>query len=294
MKVQNNRKQIVIALIAFLLVSAILLGIGSIPAVADVIYPNPYAQVQTIEPHLINNRATQMANQTEAEHSSNNHDPATIVTPPDTPSSLQSMVQGFENKTFTQTGWLHYVYHLESEVDNGVALPQNYYCDGWYFVGEKGNVEKHIIGYLDESGNLNQQEIFKNNTFTNLTTNEKMEADSSYRLRIDFGVTKYASEMEMEGAILTRDVCSIDNEPVVKFTLTGNFDKPTIIGNSSQPVKSVRMTTVVDESTGAVSEVEYVYILIDGTEELFYRIQTKTIEWDDLPNEFVQIMKDKE
>jgi hypothetical protein len=203
-------------------------------------------------------------------------------------------VQGFENKTFTQTGWLHYVYYLESEVDNGVTLPQNYYCDGWYFVGEKGNVEKHIIGYLDESGNLNQQEIFKDNMFTNLTTNEKMEADSSYRLRIDFGVTKYASEMEMEGAILTRDVYSIDNKPVVKFTLTGNFDKPTIIGNSSQPVKSVRMTTVVDEATGAVSEVEYVYILIDGTEELFYRIQTKTIEWDDLPNEFVQIMKDKE
>jgi hypothetical protein len=188
---------------------------------------------------------------------------------------------------------LHYVYYHESEVNNGVALPQNYYVDKWYLVNEAGFVSQDVGSFYDDAGNLIQRGIFKDNNFINLTTNERMKTEGPYKLKLDLGVTKSMLEMQMEGSILLQEVFVLDEKPVISFSVIGNSDKPTYFSNSSQPVKSVRMTALFDQATGAISEMESVFLLIDGTEELFYRVQISTLEWGDPPEELVQILENE-
>lgn len=291
MKTEKKRKLIMIPLFSLLLIGVMLLGVRLAPALANKFYPDHYDPVDPNEPHLINDMATQIAKQSGAETESVDQETAINTSTPDAAALLQSMVQDFENNTFSQSGWLHYVYYLESDVNNGATLPQNYFCDGWFLINETGNVTQHVISYNNDAGNLNQRGIYKDNTFINLTTNEKMETEGPYRLKLDGGVTKYLLEMQMEGSILTHEVSTIDEKPVIKFSIKGNYDKPTIFGNSSQPVESVRMTILFDQATGAISEMEYVYILVDGTEEVFYKVQPSTLEWGNLPQEFVQLLE---
>ncbi len=151
----------------------------------------------------------------------------------------------------------------------------------------------HVVSYYDYAWNLNQREIYKDNTFINLSTNEKMETEGPYRLKLDGGVIKYMIEMQMEGSILTHEVSTIDGKPMINFSVWGNYDNPTVFGNSSQPVESVRMTILFDQATGAISEMEYLYKLVDGTEELFYKVQPSTLAWGDPPEELVQLLEDE-
>jgi hypothetical protein len=292
MKTEKSQKIIVISLFALLLVGLMLLGVRLSPALANDFYPDHSDLAETNEPHLINDMATQIAEQPDAEKESRDQEAASNTSTLDAAALLQSMVQDFENNTFSQSGWLHYAYYLESDVPNGVALPQNYYCDGWFLIDETGNVTQHVISYYDNAGNLNQREIYKDLTFINLTTNDKMETEGPYRLKLDLGLTRYMLEMQMEGSILTHEVSAADEKPVVKFSVIGNYDKPTVFGNTSQPVESIRMTTLFDQATGAISEIAYVYLLVDGTEELFYKVQTSTLEWGELPQEFVKLLED--
>ena len=292
MKTSKNRRLIMISLFALLLVGLMLLGVRLSPALANEFYPDHSDLVETNEPHLINDTATLIAEQPDAERKSEDQESAINASTLDAAALLKSMVQDFENNTFSQSGWLHYVYYLESDIPNGVTLPQNYYCDGWFLINKTGNVTQHVISYYDNARNLNQREIYKDNTFINLTTNDKMETEGPYRLKLDFGVTRYMLEMQMEGSILTHEVSTVDEKPVIKFSVIGNYDKPTVFGNTSQPVESIRMTTLFDQATGAISEIAYVYLLVDGTEELFYKVQTSTLEWGELPQEFVKLLED--
>lgn len=290
MKTEKNRKIIMFSL---LLLGVMLLGVRFAPALADKFYPDHYDLVKTNEPHLINDKATETAKQSSAENELEDQESVANTSTPDAATLLQNMVQDFENNTFSQSGWLHYVYYQESEVSNGVALPQNYFVDGWYLINEAGIVTQDVVSYYDDAGNLNQRGIFKDNTFINLSTKEEMETEGPYKLKLDLGVTKYMLEMQTEGSILTHEFSTIDEKPVVKFSITENYAKPTIFGNSSQPVESVRMTILFDQATGAISEMEYVYIMVDGTEELFYKVQLSTLAWGDLPQEFVQLLEDE-
>ena len=291
MKTDKNRKFIIISLFVLILVGVTLLGVRFAPALANEFYPDHYDLVRTNEPHLINDKATETAKQSSAENELEDQESVANTSTPDAATLLQNMVQDFENNIFSQPGWLHYVYYQESEVSNGVALPQNYFVDGWYLITEAGIVTQDVVSYYDDAGNLNQRGIFKDNTFINLSTKEEMETEGPYKLKLDLGVTKYMLEMQTEGSILTHEVSTLDEKPVIKFSVIGNYDKPTIFGNSSQPVESVRMTILFDQATEAISDMEYVYILIDGTEELFYKVQPSTLAWGDLPQEFVRLLE---
>ena len=216
MKTENNQKLLMISLITLLLVGVILLGVRFVPAVAAEILPNHYALVSTNEPHLINDNATEIAILPDVEYESGDQDPAAL---------LKSMVRDFENNMFSQPGWLHYVYYQESEVSNGVALPQNYFVDGWYLINEAGIVTQDVVSYYDDDGNLNQRGIFKDNTFINLSTKEEIETEGPYKLKLDLGVTKYMLEMETEGSILTHEVTTLDENPVIIFSVLGNYPK---------------------------------------------------------------------
>ena len=293
MKTEKNRKIIMFSLFTLLILGVMLLGLRFAPALADEKAPDHYDLVKTNEPNLVNDRTTETAKHSEAEDEPEDQKAATNTSTHDTATLLHKMLQDYENNTFSQTGWLHYVYYQESEVNNGVALHQSYYCDGWYLVNEAGYVTQHVVSYFDDAGNLNQRGIYKDNTFINLTTNEKMETEGPYRLKLDLGVTKYMLEMQMEGSILNHEVSTLDEKPVINFSAIGNYDKPTVFGNSSQPVESVLMTILFDQAKGAISEMEYVYKLIDGTEELFYKVQPSTLAWGDLPQEFVQLLEDE-
>ena len=292
MKTENKRKFIMLLLVALLIAGAMLLVVHLKSAFADESHLNLYDFVETNKPHLINDKATQIANQPDLEKEPENQESEINPSTADALTLFQSLMQDFEDNALSKSGWLHFVYYLESEVKNGVALPQNYYCDGWFLIDETGNVTQHVISYYDSDGNLNQREIFKNNTFINLTTNEEIKIEGPYTLKIDFGVTNYIVEMQMEGSILTHEVSTIDEKPVEKFTIIGNYDKPTVIGNSSQPVDGVRLTILFTQETGAISEISYVYFLIDGTEELFYKVQTSILEWGDLPQDFIELLED--
>ncbi len=293
MKTEKNRRILLFSLIVLLLLGIMLLGLRFAPALADEMTPDHYELVKTNEPNLINDEATETAKQPEAEDESEDQGSTTDTSTPDAAALLHIMLQDFEDKTFSQTGWLHYVYYQESEVSNGVALPQNYFVDGWYLINEAGIVTQDVVSYYDDAGNLNQRGIFKDNTFINLSTKEEMDTEGPYKLKLDLGVTKYMLEMQTEGSILTHEVSTLNEKPVIKFSVIGNYDKPTIFGNSSQPVESVRMTILFDQATGAISEMEYIYKLVDGTEELFYKVQPSTLARGDLPQEFVQLFENE-
>jgi len=291
MKTDRNRKLLMLSLFILLLGGVILLGVRYVPALAADLLPDYFDLVRTNEPHLINDRATEIAKQPDAENESEDQESAINTSATDTSTLLRNMVRDFEDNTFSQSGWLHYVYYQESEVSNGAALPQNFYCDGWYLINEAGDVTQHVVSYYDDAGNLNQREIFKDNAFINLTTNEKIGTEGPYRLKLDLGVSKYMLEMQTEGSILTHEVSTIDANPVISFSVIGNYDKPTVFGNSSQPVESARMSILFNQATGAISEMKYIYILVDGTEELFYRVQSSTLVWGDPPQEFIQLLE---
>ena len=293
MKKDTNRKFIMISLLVILLFGVMVFGIRLVPALADEWTHDFEDLIKTNEPRLINDQATQRAEQPDAENDSENQESTLNTSTPDPAATLQTMVQDFENNTFSHAGWLHYVYYHESEVNNGVALPQNYYVDGWYLVNEAGFVSQDVVSYYDDAGNLNQRGIFTNNTLINLTTKEEMETEGPYKLKLDLSVTKTMLEMQMAGSILIHEDTTIDDKSVDNFSVIGNYDKPTNLSNSSQPVKSVRLTVLFDQATGAISEMESVFILIDGTEELFYRVQISTLDWGNLPQEFIQLLEGK-
>jgi hypothetical protein len=292
MKIKDKRQVIKLLLFALLIAGIMLLVTQFKSAFADNSHLNLYDFGETNEPYLINDLATQIANQSDLEKETEIQESAPTTSTVDAPVLLQSLLQDFEDHALSQSGWLHFVYYLESEVNNGVALPQNYYCDGWFLIDETGNVAQHVVSYYDSDGKLNQREIFKNNTFINLTTNEEIKIEGPYTLKIDFGVTNYIAEMQMEDSILTHEVSTIDEKPVEKFTIIGNDDKPTVIGNSTVPVEGVRLTILFTQKTGAISEISYVYLLIDGTEELFYKVQTAILEWADIPEDFIELLED--
>lgn len=287
---KSNNKRIVFAISIFVLVGVLLLGLKYIPSLAKEIYPDLYGMVEQYEPELIDDRATQTAEQSESAEESNieanssDTDPAIL---------LEKMVKEFEENTFTRSGWLHFAYTYESEVSNGIPLPENYLWDGWFLLNEQGDVIQHVISLNDVAGNLFQREIFKDNTFINLTTNDKMDNGGPYHLKLDLGVTKGMLWMQESGAILRQETDELDGRTAIRFSVQGTYDKPTVFGNSSQPVESIRSTVLFDQTSGAIYEMKDVYLLVDGTEELFYKVQVLTLEWDDLPEEFVQLLEDK-
>lgn len=289
MKTEKNQRILLLSLIVLLLLGILLLGLRFAPALADEMTPDHYDLVETNESNLINDEVTEITKQPEAEDESKDQGSITNTSTPDAAALLHITLQDFEDKYFSQTGWLHYVYYQESEVSNGVALPQNHFVDGWYLINEAGFVAQDVVSYYDDAGNLNQRGIFKDNTFINLSNKEEMETEGPYKLKLDLGVTKYMLEMQTEGSILTHEVSTLDEKPVIKFSVIGNYDKPTIFGNSSRPVESVSMTILFDQATGAISEMEYIYKLVDGTEELFYKVEPSILARGDLPQEFVQL-----
>jgi len=293
MNKENNRKFILISMLVVLLFGIMILGVRFAPALADGITHDHEDIVKMNAPRLINDRATETARQPDTVNELVDQESTINISTPDAATLLQTMVQDFENKTFSHTGWLHKVYYQESEVNNGVALPQNYSVDGWYLVNEAGFVTQNVVSKYDDAGNLISRGIYKDNTLINLSTKEEMETEGPYRLKLDGGVTKSMLETHMEGSILIYEDTTIDEKPVNKFSVIGNYDKPTHFSNSSQPVKSVRMTAIFDQVTGDLYEMECVFILIDGTEELFYRVQILTLEWGDLPKEFIQLLEGK-
>lgn len=293
MNTDANRKFILISLLVIIIFGIMLFGIRLMPALAEEWTNNFDELIKTAQPRLINDQATQEADQSGTENAPDHQDSTSNTSSPDPAVSLQTMVQDFETNTFSQAGWLHYVYYQESEVPNGVTLPQNYTVDGWYLVDEAGYVSQEVGSYYDDTGNLILRGIFIDNTFINLNTKEEIKTEGPYKLKLDLGLITSMLEMQMKGSILTQEFITLSEKPMVKFSLTGNYDNPANFSNSSQPVKSVRVTALFDQTTGAISEYESVFILLDGTEELFSRVQISTLEWGNLPQEFIQLLEGK-
>ena len=292
MKTDSNRKFALISLFVVLLFGVILYGVRWLPALADIGNHDFDELIQTNQPRLINDQATQTAEQAGLENDPEDQESTSKTPAPDPATVLQAMLQDFENNTFSQTGWLHYVYYHESEVDNGVALPKNYTADAWYLVDGAGYVSQDIGTFHDDAGNWINQGIFKDNIFINLITDERMEIEGPYKLKLDGGIIKSMLETQMVGSILTQENVTVDGKPLIRFSVLGNHENPIHLGNSSQPVKSVRLTILFDQGTGAISETEFVSILIDGTEELFYRTQIMVLEREDPPQELAQYLED--
>ncbi|MEA5079472.1 MAG: hypothetical protein VB013_12950 [Anaerolineaceae bacterium] len=297
MKTPNKR----IALIILSLVIVITLFFAGrfIPTLAKAIYPDMYGLVEKNEPKLINDLSTQEEVKTESTDESFPSINDEVITPvtPDAKSQLSTMLSELGNITFSKSGWIHFVYSNESDISNGVILPdgnlmpQNYINDGWYFVNDQGFVIKHLISLVDDAGNVLQREIFVNDTLVNLTTNEKMENIQPYRLKLDLGFSQEMLAMQDGGAILGEETDEIEGKPVIKFSIQGTFDKPTVLSNGSQPVKSIKLLMIFDQQNGAINEAEKIWQLTDDTEVLFEKNQVLTLQSDELPNEIAQILE---
>ena len=123
MKIKDKRQVIKLLLFALLIAGVMLLVTQFKSAFADNSHLNLYDFVETNEPYLI----TQITNHPDLENEPENQEPAINTSTVDAPALLQSLLQDFEDHALSQSGWLHFVYYLESEVNNGVTLPQNFF-----------------------------------------------------------------------------------------------------------------------------------------------------------------------
>lgn len=84
----------------------------------------------------------------------------------------------------------------------------------------------------------------------------------------------------------------LNGKNIDKFSVIGNYDRPVVIGNLKVPVKGVRMTMIFDSDLAAISQVEDIYLLENGSERLFYKVDLITLQHEELPIDLATLLED--
>ena len=211
---------------------------------------------------------------------------------------LERMLKNFEESIYTQTGWLHYKYTYESDLENGIVfpddsiMPKEYVWESWYLVNEEGIVIESVTSLIDLEGSIIQQAVFANGTEYNLTFNINHTNLEDYPLLLDLGVARMMLQGYENGLPLSSETDEIDGRAVIRFILNQQYDDLNYISGSSQPVQAANMELVLDQNSGEILESKTVFILEDNTQELLQRQYDFTIEWAELPQELGQLIED--
>lgn len=187
----------------------------------------------------------------------------------------KEIVERWEDKVIQRGEWLHLVKKINSEIDNGVILPDgkpmppSYLEDGWYFINEIGLVDKHVVTLRDESGVVYQQSVHLDENGYNLTFGTKFGDAKPYKLKLDGGFVQYLEDVESLG-ILVKDDDILENGVSIKeFTHQEVFDVPRIIGNSPWPIQSTTVSGLFDTETNEMIKYSKIYHSEDGNQLVF-------------------------
>ncbi|HEU0293554.1 MAG TPA: hypothetical protein VFR47_12505 [Anaerolineales bacterium] len=172
--------------------------------------------------------------------------------------------------------WLHLVYQINSEIDNGVILPDgrpmpsSYTEEGWYYINKDGLVEKSVVTLKDETGNTLQQTVFNGSVETNLTFGFKTENIMPYELKLDRGFLQYVRDAEgLKIAIKHQDL-QYKDKPHKEFSFTEVYDQPIQFnGENKEPVQSAYVTGLFASETDEMSLYRKVWKYGNGQDVLF-------------------------
>jgi hypothetical protein len=195
-------------------------------------------------------------------------------------------------------GWLHLVYQIDSEVDNGVVLPDgdpmpsSYVEDGWYFINKHGLVEKDVVTIKDPDGNILQQSAFNGNLGINFTLGFKDENLVPYEIKLDRGFIQSLLDAEALGILVNYQDISYKDKPSKEFSYTETYDNPVQIGGGQEPVESTYLSGIFTNETGEMVSYRKVLTYISGKEVLFEENSLLIAEFlTDAPSEILLLLE---
>jgi len=195
--------------------------------------------------------------------------------------------------------WLHLVYQINSEVNNGVILPNgepmpsSYNEDGWYYVNKNGLIEKSVLSLKDEAGNVLQQTVFTEGVEINLTFGFKAENLAPYELKLDRGFLQYIDDAErLKIPIKNKDV-KYKNKPYKEFSFTEVYDQPIQFnGDDKEPVKSASVLGLFASETDEMTSYRKTWEYSNGQKVLFEEWKLVLVEsMPDAPLDIVAILE---
>jgi len=150
---------------------------------------------------------------------------------------------------FAQSGWLHFVYSYESDLENGIVLPdyslmpKEYIVDGWYHINEDGKVFEHISTYGDGEGEVYQGSVFTNHSTISWPFFSQHE-DEPYTLSLNLGLAQRILDGYERGLALSAEADEMDGRAVVRFLRHHRYDVLNYISNSSQQVQRTNVELI--------------------------------------------------
>ena len=153
-------------------------------------------------------------------------------------------------------------------------------------INEQGLVEAHIVRLIDESGNIMQEEVFKDGIMVNLTAQDELEGIAPYKLKMDLGLSTDMVSMEKSGGKFTYKL--EDNQEI--YTVVGKYDEPVPMSYSPSPVEGSLLSLMFDAETKNFLGAERIMQLTDGSEILFVAIGIEIVEKTNLPDAILHIL----
>lgn len=187
----------------------------------------------------------------------------------------EEIVGRWEDNVIQQGEWIHLIKKVNSEIDNGVILPDgkpmppSYLEDGWYFINESGLVDKHVVTLRNESGVVYQQSVHLEETGFNLTFGTKFVDAKPYELKLDGGFVQYLDDVESLGILVEYHDVLENGVSLKMFSHQEVFDVPRIIGNSPWPIQSTTVFGLFDTETNEMIKYSKIYHSKDGNQLLF-------------------------
>lgn len=187
----------------------------------------------------------------------------------------QNYSQLWEENLLKGGNWIHLLYQINSEVNNGVVLPDgkpmpsSYLEEGWYFIDENGYVEKNLVILKDESGFVYQQAAFLNNTEYNLTFKERTDNVEPYKLKLDRGFIQYLLDVnELKIPVEYKDI-TVDNKSYKEISFKEIYESPIQENQIGKQIKSAEIIAHFDNQTNEMTMYRKIYKFVDGESVLF-------------------------
>lgn len=168
-----------------------------------------------------------------------------VSTPSLKPSGIAiEILNMWRGKIIGKEGWLHLVYQIDSEVGNGIVLPDGSLMsssqieDGWYYINENGLVEKDVVTIKDLNGNILQQSAFNGKTGINFTFGFRDDRLVPYEIKLDRGFLQILLETESLGIPIYYQDIQHKDKPGKEFSFAEIYYEPVQFGIEQEFVES--------------------------------------------------------
>jgi len=175
---------------------------------------------------------------------------------------VERKIEEWKTKKIKYGQWIHVVYAITSEVDNGVVLPNgqpmpsSYTGDDWYYVNKDGLIERGVFSMRDVDRNVFQQSAFQNGILINFTFGDRQDGLQPYPLNIDFGFENRIKDAKKLGLEIKSSEEDKKGIPNTVFTYVEKLERPTQIGNEKALVTSIEVKGYFDKATGDFVETQ--------------------------------------